>query len=238
MKLSIVTPVYHEEENILRTLEGIRSAVKTPYEFLIVYDAKDDPTYEVVKKYLAKEKIKNVRLVKNSVESGRGFLNALRTGFAEAKGDAVLVMMADLCDDPADIDAMYALFVAKKADIVSASRYARGGKQLGGPPLKRVLSRMAGKSLYYLRRLPTHDATNNFKLYRKTLLDSLPIESTGGFEIAMKITVRSFLQGATIVELPTIWRDRTAGTTKFDMKKLLVAYVKWYAYAFRPKKKP
>lgn len=231
VKLSIVTPVYHEQDNIVRVIDGIRGAVKTPYEFLIVYDTKDDPTYEVVKKYIAKHKLQNVKLVQSSVGTGRGFLNALRTGFVTATGDAVIVMMADLCDDPQDIDTMYKLFT-DGADLVCASRYMKGGRQIGSPLLKRTLSRWAGVSLYHLRRLPIHDATNNFKLYSHRLLQNVTIEGDGGFEIALQITAKAHQRGYTLRELPTTWRDRETGEAKFNLKKMLPRYLKWYMYAF------
>ncbi len=234
MKLSIIIPVYHEEDNIVRAIDGIRKAVKTsPYEILIVYDAKDDPTYEVVRRHSAKHNLKQVRLVQNSVGSGRGFLNALKTGFVKARGEAVLVMMADLCDDPKDIDKMYGVFI-EGADIVCASRYMKGGSQIGSPLLKRSLSRVGGVSLYYLRRMPIHDITNNFKLYRRAVLDHITLGETGGFEVAMEITLKAHRLGYAIVEIPTTWRDREAGEAKFNLRKMLPRYSKLYALAFRP----
>jgi dolichol-phosphate mannosyltransferase len=234
VKLSIVTPVYHEQDNIVRAMDGIRNNVKTPHEFLIVFDSDDDPTCQVVKAYIAKYKTKSIRLVKNCVGTNRGFLNALRSGFKEAKGDAVVVMMADLCDDPADIDKMYQLFT-EGTDVVCASRYVKGGRQMGSPFVKRTLSRLAGLSLYYLRRLPIHDVTNNFKLYRRDVLTGIQLQGEGGFEIAMEITTKAYKQGYVLRELPTIWRDREAGEAKFNLRKMLPRYLRWYLFALKSK---
>ncbi len=236
MKLSIVTPVYHEQDNIVRAIEGIRKHVKTSYEFLIVYDKDDDPTCKVVKDHIAKHKLKNVKLVKSYIGSGRGFLNALKSGFDAAKGDAVLVMMADLCDDPGDIDKMYEAF-ANGADIVCASRYMKGGRQIGSPLLKRTLSRVGGTSLYHLRRVPVHDVTNNFKLYRRAVLNDVEIGEEGGFEIAMEITLKAHKMGYMVVEIPTTWRDREAGEAKFNVRKMLPRYAKLYLFALKSKDK-
>jgi glycosyltransferase involved in cell wall biosynthesis len=230
MKLTIVTPVYHEQENICKVIDGLREHVKTPYEFLIVYDTNEDPTYETVKKYTTKHKIDNVFLVKSHVGNGRGFANALKSGFLMAKGDAVLVMMADLCDNPADIDAMYAQF-KKGSDLVCASRYVKGGAQIGSPLVKRTLSRWAGVSLYHLGCMPIHDVTNNFKMYRRTMLNKLPLPDEGGFELAMAITIMAHRAGYTLSELPTTWRDREAGEAKFNVRKMLPRYFKWYLRA-------
>jgi len=87
-----------------------------------------------------------------------------------------------------------------------------------------------------VRRFPTHDVTNNFKLYDKAFLDSITIESTGGFEIAMEITVKAFRQRRKIVELPSTWQDRTAGEANFKLWKWLPSYLRWYFYALRPRR--
>jgi len=140
--------------------------------------------------------------------------------------------MADLSDDYGVVDSMCGL-IAEGYDIVCGSRYMKGGKQIGGPFLKRTLSRCAGLSLHYLFGVPTRDVTNNFKLYDKALLDELVIESQGGFEVAMEITVKAFTKGYPICEVPAVWLDRRAGKTRFRLWKWLPHYLKWYFYAMR-----
>ena len=99
----------------------------------------------------------------------------------------------------------------------------RGGRQLGGPPLKRLMSRTAGLTLHWFAGVPTHDPTNNFKLYSRRFLDATPIESTAGFELALELTVKATLDGRTVAEVPTTWRDRTAGQSNFKLRKWLPA---------------
>ncbi len=117
------------------------------------------------------------------------------------------------------------------ADVVSASRYMRGGRQVGGPPLKRLMSRTAGLTLYWFAGVPTHDPTNNFKLYSRRFLDTVTIESTAGFELALELTVKATLAGRTVAEVPTTWRDRTAGQSNFKLRKWLPHYLHWYRQA-------
>ena len=81
------------------------------------------------------------------------------------------------------------------ADVVSASRYMRGGGQIGGPRLKRLMSRAAGLTLHWFAGVPTHDPTNNFKLYSRAFLDAVTIESTAGFELALELTVKATQMG-------------------------------------------
>jgi dolichol-phosphate mannosyltransferase len=146
----------------------------------------------------------------------------------------LLVVMADLSDDLAQVDRMMKLY-EDGYHVVAGSRYMKGGKMIGGPWFKQMLSRLAGTSLYWLRRLPTHDATNAFKMYDRSMLQSFVIESRGGFELNLELTVKAFLAGYRITEVPSVWRDRTAGQSRFRLWKWLPLYLRWYVYAFRRK---
>ena len=226
--LSIVVPVYNEAENITPVLRNLVGAVKTaPYEVLIVYDFDADTTVPVVQRLVPE--MPQLRLERNDL--GRGVLNAIRTGFQVARAPFVLVTMADGSDEPEAIDPMLARARAG-ADVVAGSRYVKGGGQQGGPLLKRTLSRAAGLSLHMLGRLPIHDATSNFRMYSRRLLDAVTIESTAGFELALELTVKAQRLGMRVDEVPTMWHDRTAGQSRFRMWHWLPHYLHWYWVAF------
>ena len=104
--------------------------------------------------------------------------------------------------------------------------------QIGGPRLKRLMSRVAGLSLHWFAGVATHDPTNNFKLYRRSFLDATPIESTAGFELALELTVKATIAGRRVAEVPTTWRDRTAGQSNFKLRMWLPHYLHWYRLAF------
>ncbi len=76
----------------------------------------------------------------------------------------------------------------------------KGGRLIGARDSNNVVSRLSGLTLCWFRGLPTHDATNAFKTYDRAMLDAIPIESTGGFELSLEITVKAFLAGYTISE--------------------------------------
>jgi glycosyltransferase involved in cell wall biosynthesis len=222
-ELSIVVPVYREGEAARPVLERLATAVAVPHEILVVYDEPDDPTIAVIDDVARTHPA--VRGVQNWL--GRGPALALRAGFAAAHGDAVLVTMADASDEPADIGRMLERLRAG-CDLVAASRYMAGGRQEGGPPLKTFLSRLAGRSLRLLVGLPTADATSAFKMYRRAMLERLSIQSRDGFEISLEITVKAFLAGYRICEVPTVWRDRVAGASNFRLLRWLPRYLRWY----------
>jgi dolichol-phosphate mannosyltransferase len=227
LKLSAVCPVYDEGANIGSLLERLAREILVPMELIVVYDRDDDDTLPVLSQLRPPF---TVRSVKNRF--GRGALNAIKTGFAEARGEATLVVMADLSDDLRAVAAMFDL-IHQGYDVVCGSRYMPGGRQIGGPVLKGLLSRAAGISLHWLAGVPTRDVTNSFKMYRTAFLRSLTFESSGGFEIGMEAVVKAYVGGGRIAEVPSTWTDRVAGQSRFRLWTWLPKYLRWYLYAFR-----
>jgi len=231
MKLSIVIPVYNEGKVITKTITRLEFSVKLPHELIIVYDMNSDTTVPPVRKL--QKRFKNIKLIKNKF--GNGALNAIKTGLKSAKGSAICVMMADLTDDPKVINSMVKKF-DDGYDIIAASRYMKNGHQKGGPILKQLLSRGAGLSLYYLAGIPTHDATNSFKIYSKKFLNNTKIESDGGFELGIELTVKGHFSGYKVTEIPTTW-TYLSKESRFYLKKWLPNYLKWYFLAFKKRYK-
>jgi dolichol-phosphate mannosyltransferase len=226
--ISLVVPVYNEKDNIAAFLRDVESAVVEPHETLIVYDFPEDSTLPAIA--AMEPPPAHVQLVHNTL--GKGVLNALKAGFHAANGDVVIVMMADRSDEPKDVSKM-ATLVRAGADVVAGSRYTRGGGQEGGPLVKRTLSRLAGMSLHYLAGLPTRDATNNFRAYSRRVIEELPIEGEASFALALELTLKAHWRGWRITEVPTVWRDRTAGQSRFRLFAWLPHYLRWYLRALR-----
>ena len=228
--IQVIIPVYNEGENILQTLGAIESEISAPCTTFIVYDFDEDNTVPVIRELTSKSNPKNIKLTKN--QYGGGALSAIRTGFDATGEGTVLVVMADYSDDLSVVDGMLAK-INQGYDIVCGSRYMKGGKQVGGPKIKKLLSRTAGLSLHLITGIPTHDITNNFKMYRKSVLQDIEIESRDGVELGMEIVVKAFLRGYRITEVPSIWRGRVAGKSRFRLLQWLPGYLKWYIYGIR-----
>jgi dolichol-phosphate mannosyltransferase len=225
--LSFVIPVYNEADNVVPLLRDVEAKVQEPHEVLLVYDFPEDTTLPAVA--AMRPPCPAVRLVHNTL--GRGVLNAIKAGFRASRGDVIVVMMADRSDEPGDVAAM-AKLVRAGADVVAGSRYARGGRQEGGPLVKRTLSRLAGMSLHYFAGLPIRDATNNFRAYSRRAVE-LPIEGQASFAIALELTLKAHWQGWRLAEVPTTWRNRTAGQSRFRLWAWLPHYLRWYLLALR-----
>jgi glycosyltransferase involved in cell wall biosynthesis len=236
--ISLVVPVYQEAENIQLFLRDVETYVQEPHETLIVYDFPEDNTLPAVA--AMQPPCPHVRLIHNTL--GKGVLNALKAGFKASQGDVVIVMMADRSDEPTDVTPM-ARLIREGADVVAGSRYVRGGRQEGGPLLKRTLSRLAGMSLHYMAGLPIHDATNNFRAYSRRVIEQIPVEGEASFALALELTLKAHWNGWKVSEVPTTWRDRTAGKSRFRLFAWLPHYLHWYQLALRrawfgPKSRP
>lgn len=227
-ELSIVVPVFKEGEAVDPVLRALDAGIGVPHEILVVYDFDEDPTVPVIERLHAE--LPAIRGHRNDL--GRGVLNAIKAGIVASRGDYVLVAMGDGSDEPQVVDAMVAL-ARDGADVVSASRYMPGGHQVGGPLVKRTLSRIAGLTLHWFGGVATHDPTNNFKLYSRRFLDVTPIQSEAGFELALELTVKATLAGRRVAEVPTTWRDRTSGQSNFKLRSWLPHYLHWYRVAMR-----
>jgi glycosyltransferase involved in cell wall biosynthesis len=222
--LQVIIPVYNEGPNFERLYGKLCASLPQPYRLLVVYDFDEDDTLPVARRIAARDP--RVILVRNP---DRGFVGAIRAGFEAAEPGPCLVVMADLSDDLSVVPEMVRRW-QEGYQVVCASRYAPGGRQNGGPLLKRTLSRAAGLSFRALTGIATHDITNNFRLYDRTFVMTQGIDSRAGCEVALELTMKAFAAGAPITEVPAIWNDRTAGQSRFRLWKWLPHYLRWYAW--------
>ena len=229
-RVSVVIPAYNEGEHILPVLDRIFEAVHLPCEVLVVVDAPDDTTVPVVDEYSLKEP--RLRYLVNTY--GRGPANAIRFGIDSAAAPVAVVTMADGCDDPRQIDDL-ARLVDRGVAVAVASRYMPGGQQVGGPGLKGLMSKTAGRSLRVLAHIGTRDATNSFKAYATEFVRSVGIDSRDGFELGIELTAKARRMRLPVAEIPTIWLDRQAGVSNFRVAKWIPGYLRWYRFAFGPR---
>ncbi|MCW2829127.1 MAG: glycosyl transferase family 2, partial [Marmoricola sp.] len=153
LAVSVVIPAYNEGEAIISVLERIVEAVDSDVEVIVVVDFPEDTTVAAVESVRTHDD--RLRVVVNTY--GRGPASAIRYGVDQVTNRVVVVTMADGSDDPRQIDAL-ARLVDRGVVVAAASRYSSGGQQVGGPLLKGMLSRSAGRSLGTFGRVGTRDA--------------------------------------------------------------------------------
>lgn len=229
-RISVVVPVYNEGAEIDTFLDRVFESVSMPFEVLAVYDRPEDTTVPYLEAYAERDP----RLVPTLNSYGPGPAAALKFGIDHAEAEIIVVTMADGSDDPQQIEPL-AFLVERGVVVAAASRYAKGGQQVGGPFVKRVMSRGAGLSLYWLGRVGTRDATNSFKAYDRNFVHKVGVESDTGFELGLEMVAKARRYRQPVAELPTIWLDRTVGASNFQVWSWLPRYLRWYRYAFGPR---
>jgi len=168
-RYSVVVPVFNEAAVIGQFCAKATAELPAGFELLICHDMPEDTTLPAIQSLDPSQKPNNIRFVLNAL--GPGVRYAIEAGLRAAQAPVVVVMMADVSDDFARVEEMVHR-VEDGAAVVCASRYMKGGAQIGGPRFKKFLSRTAGLTLNWFARLPTHDPTNSFKAYSKSFLDS------------------------------------------------------------------
>lgn len=229
--LSIVVPAYNEEENIpvlIERIEKVFRSNKIKGEIVIVNDNSTDKTSKVANR--CAKSYGNVVVV-DRTDGLRGPGRALREGFRHANGSVVITMDADLSHEPEEIPNF--LQALKQADVISGSRYMKGGSgELD--PLRNFISR--GYSLFakLLLGLNMADISTGYRAIRKNVLEKLDLQSTG-FEIHAEIPAKACLNNFRIKEIPIHYAKRRKGKTKLKYLKEGKRYFKVIIKAFLQK---
>jgi len=226
MKINIIIPAYNEEANISSLLAKLDSKIKIDHRIIIIDDGSCDKTLEVAKRF-AKDHLDTVII---SNKPHRGFTNCLRTGIRLSPDNSVIVpVMADGCDEVELIEKMYNQ-ICLGFDIVCGSRYVSGGQIIGELSFKKKAGELSSLVLSRIKKIPCRDLTNSFKMYRKGIFESINIESKS-FEISMELILKAYFKGYKITELPTIYKERTSGKSKFNLWRDSLGYLKWFFWA-------
>lgn len=227
LKLSVLLPVRNEGVNLRIMLKLLRAALEVPHEILVVHDTADDDSIPVVRSL--QSKFPQIRLVENHL--GRGVVNAVRAGVAEARGDYVLIFAADEVGPVLAIEQMLQL-MDEGCDMVSCSRYAHGGRRLGGSTLGGLLSRLANGLLRYVGGCAFTDASTGIKMFRRDIFEKLALQGRPvGWLVALEMALRAQLLGLRLGEVPIISIDRLyGGRSTFRVAAWSRAYLGWFLW--------
>jgi glycosyltransferase involved in cell wall biosynthesis len=201
--LSVVMPVYNEQNALAAVIDRIR-AVEIPHELIVVDDGSSDGTAHLLD---GLAQLPRVRILRHAANRGKGA--ALRTGFASAVGEIVIIQDADLEYDPADYLQIIEPIISGRADVVYGSRFLHGASA-EMPRTRHLANRLISWLFSRATRLPLTDVETCYKAFRlETLRQVLPQLSEDRFGIEIELTARlARLPGVRITEAPIRYQAR------------------------------
>jgi dolichol-phosphate mannosyltransferase len=228
-RIWVVIPTYNEAETIdpiVRATDAeLERLVPGEHRILVVDDGSPDGTGELAEALA--EELGTVEVLHRAHKSGLG--HAYLAGFARAlDGGAELVfeMDADFSHDPRYLGDLLA--AAEGADLVLGSRYVAGGGVRDWGLARRLISRGGGLYARTILRLRVQDLTGGFKCIRREVLEAIDLPSirAEGYVFQIEVTYRAILAGFRVREVPIVFKDRTAGSSKMSPRIAVEAMLK------------
>jgi dolichol-phosphate mannosyltransferase len=220
----LVVPTYDEAENIERFVAAVREKLPESARILIVDDNSPDGTGEIADRLA--ERHQSVHVLHRPQKEGLGpaYIAGFRRALAEGAG-LVVEMDADFSHNPVYLPGL--LQACENADLAIGSRYVKGGGVSDWGMLRKAISRGGSAYARTVLGLDVRDLTGGFKCFRREVLEAIDLDSIGsrGYAFQVEMTYRAIQHGFTVVELPIVFRDRQAGSSKMD--RAIVAEAVW-----------
>jgi dolichol-phosphate mannosyltransferase len=213
----VIIPTYNEIDNIEKILRKVFT-LSDPFHVLIIDDGSPDGTANVVKR-LQSEFSDRLFLLERSGKMGLG--TAYIAGFKwaiERQYDFIFEMDADFSHNPDDLSRLYHTAKDELFDLVIGSRYINGVNVVNWPMSRVLLSYFASAYVRFITGMPIQDATAGFKCYRRRVLEKIDFNKIHfvGYAFQIEMKFNTWKRGFGIKEIPVIFTDRTAGTSKMS----------------------
>lgn len=224
----VVVPTYNERENLSQLVKRLM-AQPVILHLLVVDDNSPDGTGVLADEIAAQNPQVHVLHRPEKAGLGRaylaGFAWALEQGF-----EFILEMDADFSHNPSDVPKFLDAAKSQQADLVLGSRYRDGIRVINWPLKRLLLSIGAAQYVKLITGMPVTDPTGGFKCFRRRALESIDLQSvqSNGYSFQIELTHRVWRRGMKIVEVPIIFTDRFAGTSK--MSRNIVREALWMVW--------
>jgi dolichol-phosphate mannosyltransferase len=217
----VVLPTYNEAENITRLVPELL-ALPVNLSVVVVDDNSPDDTGQLAEDLALRYPQRMfVRHRPSKLGLGTAYITGYKYAF-ELGADFILTMDADFSHPPKDIPAMVAR--AAQADVVIGSRYVSGGEMISLWQ-RRLLSRVANALACWLLGLQARDVTAGFRLYRRAVLESIPLDRifSSGYSFLIEMLYLVQQRGWRVAEVPITYRDRVSGQSKISQNEIFKA---------------
>jgi dolichol-phosphate mannosyltransferase len=220
----LVLPTYNEAANVEGFVAAAGAKLPASARILIVDDGSPDGTGEIADRLAVADERVTVLHRPRKEGLGPAYIAGFRRALEEG-AELVLEMDADFSHDPAYLPRL--LDAAERADLVLGSRYVEGGGISDWTPVRRAISRGGSAYARLMLGVGVRDLTGGFKCFRRQVLEAIDLESvqSRGYAFQVETTYRAIRAGFRVVEVPIVFRDRRAGSSK--MKGSVVAEAIW-----------
>ncbi len=229
----VIVPTYNEADN-LDDLVTQLLALPVNLGVLIVDDNSPDGTGDLADAWVQKAP-ERVHVIHRPGKMGLGtaYLAGFDKALHELNAQRIMTMDADFSHNPRYIPAMVAL--SKSKHVVIGSRYVAGGGQQNCTWKRVMLSKTANSVTKILLGLKAKDTTAGFRLYRREVLASIPLDQifSSGYSFLVEMLFMCQRRGWQIGEVPIIFEDRRAGTTKISRNEVIKAQYTVFRLFFR-----
>lgn len=232
--LSIVIPAKDEEGCIRSTVKHLHlelSLSSVPHEILVVDDGSEDQTWAILEDL--RSEIPELVPLRNTAPHGFG--RAVVAGLRAAKGDAMIIMMADESDDCRDVVRYWRVLNESGCDCVFGSRFIKGGGVIDYPWFKLRVNRIANLFIKWLFALDLNDTTNAFKAYRAEVVRGCEPFLSPHFNLTVELPLKAIIRGYSHEIIPITWRNRRSGTAKLKIREMGSRYFFIVMYAWLEK---
>jgi len=228
MTYTVILPTYNERENlplIIYLLDKTFKSNKIPYQIVIVDDSSPDNTLQVAKllqnSFNGENSIITIVTRKGKLGLGSAYVAGLKEAVANSR---IILMDADLSHHPKFIPQMIKLMDEKDVDLVSGTRYKRGGGVMGWDLRRKVTSKGANfLASFLLDAGKSSDLTGSYRLYKREAIEKiLPMIQSKGYAFQMEILIRAKKEGMTLVEVPITFVDRIYGESKLGVSEIIL----------------
>lgn len=233
--LTLIMPVYNEGDAVIPVISTLFLTVHYPLKIFVVHDSPDDTTVHTIKKL--QKHFNELYLVRN--DRGKGVLNAIKTGFENADTMYVGVWVAYHLDPFGILNNMMKK-MENGCDLVSANRFTVDNSRARGNTIKKLFSHVGNIVLNRIIGMPISDITTSIKIYRKSMLDSLEIETVvnGGWAVNSELAIKAAIKGYRLDEIDLEKKNITLvhGLTNFKVLKQLPTYFHWLFLGWKNRK--
>lgn len=218
-------PVRNEGVNIKIMLKILEAVLEVKHEILIIHDDPSDDSIDIINHLHSKYPY--VKLVLNNL--GKGVVNAIKKGIEVSSGEYILIFAVDEVGPVLAIDDMIAL-LDDGCDFVSCTRYAYGGRRLGGSYIGGVLSRYSNRIFRLLSGTALTDSTTGIKMFKKNIMNRIQLEAKPvGWAVVFELAIKCQLLEFKLGEVPIISIDRLfGGKSTFKLGPWVKEYLRWF----------